>query len=126
GGAPPIPSETRTTPQPRQSIASARNGSAGARLSGDAARKAVTDALAIVPTIITRVELWKTDRLVPLERNPRTHSPEQIAEIATSMREFGFLWPILVNGETREIVAGNGRYLAALQLGLPLVPVVEE
>ena len=77
GGAPPIPSETRTTPQPRQSIASARNGSADARLSGDAARKAVTDALAIVPTIITRVELWKTDRLVPLERNPRTHSPER-------------------------------------------------
>jgi len=42
------------------------------------------------------------------------------------MREFGFLWPIMVDGETRGIVAGNGRYLAAVRLGLPLVPVVEE
>jgi ParB-like chromosome segregation protein Spo0J len=67
-----------------------------------------------------------TERLVPLERNPRTHSEAQIAEIAASMREFGFLWPIMVNGETREIVAGNGRYMAAVRLGLPVVPVVEE
>ena len=42
------------------------------------------------------------------------------------MREFGFLWPIMVNGKTRRIVAGNGRYLAALRLGLPVVPMVEE
>ena len=97
-----------------------------ARLSGPEATTAVKDALAIVPMIITRIELWKTERLVPLERNPRTHSEEQIAEIAASMREFGFLWPIMVNGETRVIVAGNGRYLAAVRLGLPLVPVVEE
>jgi DNA modification methylase len=76
--------------------------------------------------IVTRIELWKTDELVPLERNPRTHSEQQIDEIAASMREFGFLWPVMVNGETREIVAGNGRYLAAVQLGLPTVPVVEE
>ena len=96
------------------------------RLSGARARTAVKDALAIVPMIITRIELWKIERLVPLARNPRTHSEAQIAEIAASMREFGFLWPIMVNGETREIVAGNGRHLAAVQLGLPLVPVVEE
>ena len=74
---------------------------------------------------MSRIELWTIDRLVPLGRNPRTHSPEQIAQIAASMREFGFLWPIMVNGETREIIAGNGRYLAAVQLGLKLVPVVE-
>jgi ParB-like chromosome segregation protein Spo0J len=101
-------------------------GSADARLSGTRARKAVKDALAIVPVIITQIELWKTDRLVPLERNPRTHSEEQIGQIAASMREFGFLWPIMVNGATREIVAGNGRYFAVVRLGLPLVPVVEE
>jgi hypothetical protein len=58
-------------------------------LSGEAARQAVKDALAIVPMVITRIELWKTDRLVPLARNPRTHSDQQIAEIAASMREFG-------------------------------------
>src|SRR5262245_57864521 len=97
-----------------------------ARLSGDAARQAVQDALAIVPVILTQIELWKTEKLVPLARNPRTHSEEQIGQIAASMREFGFLWPIIVNGETREIVAGNGRYLAAVCLGLPTVPVVEE
>ncbi len=96
------------------------------RLIGQEATVAVKDALAVVPMIITRIELWKTERLVPLARNPRTHSPEQIAEIAASMREFGFLWPIMVNGETREVVAGNGRYLAAVSLGLAVVPVVEE
>ena len=97
----------------------------GGRLGDDEAQAAVRDALAIVPVIITRIELWKTGSLVPLERNPRTHSDAQIAEIAASMREFGFLWPIMVNGETREIVAGNVRYFAAVRLGLPLVPVVE-
>jgi len=82
------------------------------RLSGAAARAADEAAQAVVPMIITRIELWKTKRLVPLERNPRTHSDAQVAQIAASMREFGFLWPIMVNGETREIVAGNGRYMA--------------
>lgn len=118
-----IPSGTRATVQP---VADRGASPGGARLSGAAAREAVSDALAIVPMIITRIELWKTERLVPLERNPRTHSEQQIGEIAASMREFGFLWPIMVNGETRRIVAGNGRYQAALQLGLTVVPVVEE
>jgi DNA modification methylase len=95
-------------------------------LSGAAARQAVNDALAIVPVIITRIALWKIERLKLLARNPRTHSEEQISQIAASMQAFGFLWPLLVNGETQEIVAGNGRYLAAVKLGLPLVPVVEE
>ena len=90
------------------------------------ATEAVREALEVVPVILTEVELWKPERLVLLDRNPRTHSDEQISQIAASMREFGFLWPIMVNGETRQIVAGNGRYLAALQLGLPVVPVVEE
>jgi DNA modification methylase len=99
---------------------------AGGRLASAAARQAIKDAQTIVPAIITSIALWKTEQLVPLARNPRTHSDEQIAQIAASMREFGFLWPIIVNEETREIVAGNGRYLAAVRLGLPLVPVVEE
>ena len=122
-----IPSDSRATVQPPGLPGDLVADEVGeARLSGPEATTAVKDALAIVPMIITRIELWKTERLVPLERNPRTHSEEQIAEIAASMREFGFLWPIMVNGETRVIVAGNGRYLAAVRLGLPLVPVVEE
>ena len=96
------------------------------RLSVAEVRLAVEDSRAIVPVVLTRIELWRTEDLVPLARNPRTHSDEQVAEIAASMREFGFLWPILVNEKTREIVAGNGRYLAAVRLGLPTVPVVEE
>jgi hypothetical protein len=101
-------------------------GGGDGRLNRAEARQAIQDALAIVPVIVTRIELWKTARLVPLERNPRTHSEQQIAEIAASMREFGFLWPIMVNKETQQIVAGNGRYLAALRLGLPAIPVVED
>lgn len=99
---------------------------ASPRLVGDDAKRALRHALAIVPVIATNIELWRTDQLVLLARNPRTHSEQQIAEIAASMREFGFLWPIMVNGETREIVAGNGRFLAAQRLGLQTVPVVEE
>jgi hypothetical protein len=94
--------------QPVPAGAPAGDGAADGRLSGDEARQAVKDALAIVPVIITRIEPWKIASLVPLERNPRTHSDEQIDQIAASMREFGFLWPIMVNGEAREIVAGNG------------------
>src|SRR6266516_4674920 len=99
---------------------------AAGRLSGSPARRAIHDAMAIVPMVVTRIELWKTEQLIPLEQNPRLHSDQQIGEIAASMREFGFLWPIMVNGKSRRIVAGNGRYLAAVRLGLPVVPVVEE
>lgn len=101
-------------------------GAPDARLTGAEAQRAIREAQAIVPMLVTRIVQWRVDELRPLERNPRTHSEEQIAEIAASMREFGCLWPILVNRETREIVAGNGRYLAALKLGLKVIPVIEE
>jgi len=73
-----IPSETLATVQPVGSDAFAGHDSADVRLSGVEAGQAVKDALAIVPMIVTSIELWKTERLVPLERNPRTHSDEQI------------------------------------------------
>src|SRR5437773_1061728 len=91
------------------------------RLSGPAARRAIQDAMAVVPIVVSKIELWKPEQLIPLEQNPRLHSDQQIGEIAASMREFGFLWPIMVDGKTRRIVAGNGRYLAAVRLGLPVV-----
>ena len=70
-----------------------------------------------------KVELWPVDRLRPYERNPRTHSEEQVAQIAASIVEFGFTNPILVD-EASGIIAGHGRLLAARQLGLAEVPVM--
>ncbi|MDD3371539.1 MAG: site-specific DNA-methyltransferase [Alphaproteobacteria bacterium] len=70
-----------------------------------------------------RIELWPLDRLVPYDRNPRTHSEEQLAQIAASIAEFGFLNPILVD-TSNGIIAGHGRLEAAKKLALPVVPVV--
>ena len=62
--------------------------------------------------------------LVPYARNSRTHSPQQVDKIAASIREFGFLNPIIVDGQSG-IVAGHGRVLAAQKLGLASLPVIE-
>ena len=62
--------------------------------------------------------------LMPYARNPRTHSPEQITRIAASIAEFGWTVPILVD-EHNGVIAGHGRLLAAGQLGLEHVPVIE-
>lgn len=70
-----------------------------------------------------RLELWPVDRLVPSLRNARTHSSAQVAEIAGSIRAFGFANPILV-GEDGDVIAGHGRLAAARQLGLAEVPVI--
>ncbi len=69
------------------------------------------------------VEYWPLDRLIPYARNARTHSEAQIAEIAGSIRAFGFSNPILVS-EGGDIIAGHGRLAAARKLGLAEVPVV--
>ena len=55
--------------------------------------------------------------LIPYARNARTHSDEQVAQIAASIRAFGFTNPILVDGENG-IIAGHGRLLAARKLGM--------
>src|SRR6195256_6869602 len=70
-----------------------------------------------------RLEFWPVGRLVPSARNARTHSAAQVAEIAGSIRAFGFANPILV-GEDDDVVAGHGRLAAARQLGLTEVPVI--
>jgi len=70
-----------------------------------------------------RIEIWNVDRLRPYQRNARTHSPEQVAQIAASIVEFGFVNPILVDSNSG-IIAGHGRLLAALKLGLVEIPVV--
>ncbi len=61
--------------------------------------------------------------LIPYARNSRTHSDAQVAQIAASIREFGFMNPVLVDGENN-IIAGHGRVLAARKLGLETVPCV--
>lgn len=66
---------------------------------------------------------WPLARLLPYANNARTHSDEQIAQIAASIVEFGFTNPILVGGDG-VIVAGHGRLAAARKLGLETVPVV--
>ena len=76
----------------------------------------------ITPAMARHIEIWPTDRLVPYAKNARTHSPEQVAQIAASIVEFG-LNPILVDS-TDGIIAGHGRLLAARKLGLAEVPVV--
>ena len=77
----------------------------------------------ITPTLARRIEIWPTDRLVPYAKNARTHSPEQVAQIAASIVEFGFVNPILVDTNAG-IIAGHGRLLAARKLGLGECPVV--
>ena len=62
--------------------------------------------------------------LIPYARNSRTHSDEQVAQIAASIKEFGFLNPIIIDGENG-IIAGHGRVLAAQRLGLDELPCVE-
>lgn len=69
------------------------------------------------------IELWPIERLIPYERNARTHSPEQVAQIAASIQEFGFTNPILVDGDDG-ILAGHGRLAAAKDLALDQVPVI--
>jgi ParB-like chromosome segregation protein Spo0J len=63
-------------------------------------------------------------KLVPYARNSRTHSPQQVDKIAASIREFGFLNPIIVDGQSG-IIAGHGRVMAAQKLGLTELPVIE-
>lgn len=70
-----------------------------------------------------KIEQWPTAKLLPYARNARTHSDDQVAQIAASIAEFGFTNPILA-GSDGVIIAGHGRLAAAQKLGLEVVPVV--
>jgi DNA modification methylase len=69
------------------------------------------------------MEIWSIDRLAPSARNARTHPEEQIMELAESIAAFGFMAPVLVDGEG-VIIAGHARVLAARHLKLERVPVI--
>jgi len=70
-----------------------------------------------------QIEMTATAKLVPYARNARTHSDDQISQIAASIAEFGFTNPILIGGDDM-IIAGHGRLMAAQRLGLAEVPVI--
>ena len=68
-------------------------------------------------------ELWPIEKITPYARNSRTHSDEQVAQIAASIREWGWTNPILVD-EDGGLIAGHGRLLAARKLGLTQIPTM--
>ncbi|NIH77411.1 ParB-like chromosome segregation protein Spo0J [Ochrobactrum sp. P20RRXII] len=73
--------------------------------------------------MIHTVELWDVEKLVPYELNAKKHPDFQIEKLARSIKKFGFSSPIVVWGNG-EIIAGHGRRLASIKLGLTKVPVV--
>ena len=73
--------------------------------------------------IAKQIILQSVEALIPYARNSRTHSDEQVAQIAASIREFGFTNPVLVDDEGG-IVAGHGRVMAARQIGMTAVPTI--
>jgi len=70
-----------------------------------------------------KVERRAVDSLVPYARNARTHSPEQVDQLAASIREWGWTTPVLVD-EVGSLIAGHGRVMAAKKLGIAEVPVM--
>ena len=72
----------------------------------------------------TKIEWRSVETLIPYAKNARTHSDEQVAQIAGSIKEFGFNNPVLVDKDN-SVIAGHGRLMAARKLGMDKVPVVE-
>ena len=73
----------------------------------------------------TEYELVEVGKLTPYARNSKTHTDEQVAQIAASIKEFGFLTPLVIT-EDGTILCGHGRFLAAQRLGLEKIPCVRE
>ena len=84
------------------------------------------DRAFLLPAMIEKLSVTyrKVADLIPYARNARTHSDEQVARIASSIKEFGWTSPILVDGENG-IIAGHGRLAAARLLGMESVPTIE-
>ncbi len=71
-----------------------------------------------------KIEQWPIDKLIPYARNSRTHSEDQIAQIAASIKEFGFTNPVLID-VGGGIIAGHGRVLAARKLNITKIPCIK-
>lgn len=63
------------------------------------------------------------NQIKPYKNNPKLHNKKQIAQIVSSIKEFGFVNPILID-ENGEIIAGHGRYMAAQSMNMTNVPVI--
>ena len=72
-----------------------------------------------------KYEMRNVDELIPYARNARTHSPEQVTKLASSIKEFGFINPVIISDDGG-VLAGHGRILAAKKLGIDKVPCVIE
>ncbi len=77
----------------------------------------------MIDSLTLQVDSLPTGDLVPYVGNVRTHTPEQVKEIANSIQEFGFTNPILLD-ESGGIIAGHGRVMAAESLGMETVPTI--
>jgi len=69
------------------------------------------------------IEMIGIEKLIPYAKNSRTHSDEQVAQLAGSIKEFGFNNPVLI-GQDDVIIAGHGRVMAARKVGLMEVPCI--
>ena len=76
-----------------------------------------------LPKMADYIEMKSVEELIPYSKNARTHSDNQVAQIANSIIEFGFTNPVLIDG-SKGIIAGHGRLMAAKKLNLLEVPVV--
>ncbi len=70
-----------------------------------------------------KIERRAVEKLIPYARNSRTHSDAQVAQIAASIKEWGWTTPILID-EAEQVIAGHGRLMAARKLGMAEVPVI--
>jgi len=71
----------------------------------------------------TEMQLVPIDKLIPYVNNARTHSPQQINKLRSSLREFGFINPVIID-RVFNIIAGHGRVLAAREEGITEIPCV--
>ena len=71
----------------------------------------------------SEMQLIAVDKLVPYQNNARTHSPEQVMKLRTSLREFGFVNPVIIDRDYG-VIAGHGRLMAAKEEGYTEVPCV--
>ena len=74
--------------------------------------------------LVNKIEYLSTEKLIPYINNAKIHSDEQVKNIAASIKEFGFLNPIIIDKDNG-IIAGHGRVMAAQKLGLKEVPVLQ-